>query len=123
MTIEEAIKDPKRPLSISPRDWALSMDAELEEENELIEKSSERIASEQKEVSFSYSKESGWEKIDIGIDQIIQGCQILEKGIWEANMKNLSPECRSILDAIKDIFQSAIVPYMADIVQESEKIK
>lgn len=123
MTIEEAIKDPKRPLSISPRDWALSMDAELEEENELIEKSSERIASEQKEMSFSYSKESGWEKIDIGIDQIIQGCQILEKGIWEANMKNLSPECRSILDTIKDIFQSAIVPYMADIVQESEKIK
>lgn len=123
MTIEEAIKDPKRPLSISPRDWALSMDAELEEENELIDKSSERIASEQKETSFSHSKESGWEKIDIGIDQIIQGCQILEKGIWEANMKNLSPECRSILDAIKDIFQSAIVPYMADIVQESEKIK
>ena len=123
MTIEEAIKDPKRPLSISPRDWALSMDAELEEENELIDKSSERIASEQKEASFSYSKESGWEKIDIGIDQIIQGCQILEKGIWEANMKNLSPECRSILDTIKDIFQSAIVPYMADIVQESEKIK
>ena len=123
MTIEEAIKDPKRPLSISPRDWALSVDAELEEENELIEKSSERIASEQKEMSFSYSKESGWEKIDIGIDQIIQGCQILEKGIWEANMKNLSPECRSILDTIKDIFQSAIVPYMADIVQESEKIK
>lgn len=123
MTIEEAIKDPKRPLSISPRDWALSMDAELEEENELIEKSSERIASEQKEATFSHSKESGWEKIDIGIDQIIQGCQILEKGIWEANMKNLSPECRSILDAIKDIFQSAIVPYMADIVQESEKIK
>lgn len=123
MTIEEAIKDPKRPLSISPRDWALSMDAELEEENELIDKSSERIASEQKEASFSHSKESGWEKIDIGIDQIIQGCQILEKGIWEANMKNLSPECRSILDTIKDIFQSAIVPYMADIVQESEKIK
>ena len=123
MTIEEAIKDPKRPLSISPRDWALSMDAELEEENELIEKSSERIASEQKDESFAHSKESGWEKIDIGIDQIIQGCQILEKGIWEANMKNLSPECRSILDAIKDIFQSAIVPYMADIVQESEKIK
>lgn len=123
MTIEEAIKDPKRPLSISPRDWALSIDAELEEENELIDKSSERIASEQKEASFSHSKESGWEKIDIGIDQIIQGCQILEKGIWEANMKNLSPECRSILDTIKDIFQSAIVPYIADIVQESEKIK
>lgn len=123
MTLEEAIKDPKRPLSISPRDWALSVEAELAEEEELIDKSAKRIASEQKEIEFRPSKESGWEKIDIGIDQIIQGCQILEKGIWEAGMKNLSPEYRGVLDSIKDTFQSAIVPYMADIIREADKIK
>lgn len=124
MTFEEAIKDPRRPLSMSPRDWMLSVEAELAEEEELVDKSAMRIASEmsQEDQQLTPVRENGWEMIDIGIDQIIQGCQILDKGLWQAGSRDLNPAARAILNNIKDLLDTAIVPYMADMVKESEKI-
>ena len=46
MTWEEALRDPRRPLSLSPRDWMLSVEAELEEESSLTEGSIQRIQGE-----------------------------------------------------------------------------
>ena len=123
MTLDEAIKDPKRPLSMSPRDWMLSVEAELVEDNDLTNGTVERLVPEQQEVSESTKKENGWLKIDLGIDQIIEGCKILEKGIFEVNRMDLNKSQRTSIDYIDDIYRSAIIPYMAEIVNESEKIK
>ncbi len=116
MTIEEAIRDPKRPLSISPRDWVLSVEAELEEEKELVEGSVERLIS-----SKTSSKEiSPWEKIDLGLDEMIEGAKILDSGIFSLHSQNLKPEERILLSKIKETWEGGVLPYLSELLTLSE---
>lgn len=120
MTIEEAIVDPSRPLSISPRDWALSVQAELEEEKSLIDESSKRIASEE-DPSSSGRDPEGWEKVDIGIDQMIEGCKIMDQGLFELEEKNLSSsESKKTLSTLRELLNLAIIPYLTEILDTAE---
>ena len=47
MTFEEAIFDPQRPLSLTPREWMYSVEASLAEEEELTDKAAIRIAKQE----------------------------------------------------------------------------
>lgn len=122
MRFEEAVNDKSRPLSITPREWMMSVEASLAEEEELTEKAVNRIAGKDKKDEQSTSSGDGVEKIDIGVDQIIQGIKICYAGLSEAERANLPPELRKIINKVKDLMDTAISPYMLDVIDALDKM-
>ena len=119
MTFEEAVMDPNRPLSLTPREWMYSVEATLAEENELVDKVASRIAKEEDKPE----PETGLEKIDMGIDQMVQGVRLVQSGIQDSRMVDLEPKTRKAVEKIKDLLETAIAPYLADIINYSDTME
>ena len=102
MTLNDAIFDPKRPLSITPSEWMMSVEASLAEEEELTKKSVQRIAKKEKSNSAPQKDFmlSGIQTIDIGIDQIVQGIKIVYSGLEDTNKADLKPAFRKAVSKI-----------------------
>ena len=66
---------------------------------------------------------SGIQTIDIGIDQIVQGIKIVYSGLEDTNKADLKPTFRKAVSKIKDLMDTAIVPYMKDIVNCSDELE
>lgn len=126
MTFEEAARDPRRPLSLTPREWMYSIEAKLAEEDELTEKAAQRIAARKKEGSEEQEMPpdsgTGFEKIDMGIDQLVSGCKLMRAGLRETKLVDLSPALRKVAKDIEDLLDTAIEPYLVDIIEASNKI-
>jgi len=123
MNLNEAITDSKRPLSITPKEWMMSVEASLAEEKELTENVISRMAKSKQDENKSEKKDlmlSGTETIDMGIDQIVQGIKIVYEGIKYTDKANLNPEMRKLVNGIKDLMDTAIVPYIKDVCEFSE---
>ena len=121
MTFEEAVQDPRRPLSLTPREWMYSVEATLAEEDELVDKASRRIASEQGKIPTRSG--TGLEKIDMGIDQMVQAVQMIQSGLQEARMANLPPGERKCIETIRDLLETAIEPYLLDMIKASDDME
>lgn len=122
MNINEAISDLGRPLSITPKEWMMSVEASLAEENELTEKAVMRMAAKKSD-SEPEKKDivvGGVETIDIGIDQIVQGIKIVYEGVKKADKGDAIPSLRKKVNKIKDLMDTAIVPYIKDICELSD---
>lgn len=119
MTFEEAVMDPNRPLSLTPREWMYSVEATLAEEDELVEKAALRIAKE----GEKSEPQTGLEKIDLGIDQMVQGVQLVQSGIQDSRMVDMEPKTRKAIEKIKDLLETAIAPYLADIINYSDAME
>lgn len=127
MTLNEAIQDPKRPLSINPMEWMLAVEADLAEEEELTKKVAERIATQNKKNDNVVSQKdlviTGIETIDMGIDQIIQGIKLVYSGIENSDKADMKPKLRKTVNEIKDLMNTAVVPYMKDVVELSDSFE
>lgn len=119
MTFEEAIFDPQRPLSLTPREWMYSVEASLAEEEELTDKAAIRIAKQEEKPEPS---DTGLEKVDMGIDQLVQGVELITSGLQDSRMVDLDPKTRRVLEKIKDLVETAISPYLVDIIKESDSL-
>lgn len=119
MTFEEAIFDPQRPLSLTPREWMYSVEASLAEEEELTDKVAMRIAKQEEKPEPSGT---GLEKVDMGIDQLVQGVELITSGLQDSRMVDLDPKTRKVLEKIKDLVETAISPYLVDIIKESDSL-
>lgn len=119
MTFEEAIFDPQRPLSLTPREWMYSVEASLAEEEELTDKAARRIAKQEEKPEPS---DTGLEKVDMGIDQLVQGVELITSGLQDSRMVDLDPKTRKVLEKIKDLVETAISPYLVDIIKESDSL-
>lgn len=127
MTLNEAIQDPKRPLSINPMEWMLAVEADLAEEEELTKKVAERIATQNKKNDNVVPQKdlsiTGVETIDMGIDQIIQGIKLVYSGIENSDRADMKPKLRKTVNEIKDLMNTAVVPYMKDVVELSDSFE
>lgn len=127
MTLNEAIQDPKRPLSINPMEWMLAVEADLAEEEELTKKVAERIATQNKKNDNVVPQKdlviTGIETIDMGIDQIIQGIKLVYSGIENSDKADMKPKLRKTVNEIKDLMNTAVVPYMKDVVELSDSFE
>lgn len=120
MTFEEAIMDPQRPLSLTPREWMCSVEASLAEEEELTDKVAIRIA---KQEERPVPSDTGLEKVDMGIDQLVQGVELIMSGLQDARMSDLDPKTRRVMEKIKDLIETAISPYLVDIIKASDSLE
>lgn len=118
MTFEDAASDPRRPLSLTPREWMYSVEAELAEEDQLVSKTAERIASE----NGTADKPDGLELIDLGLDQMVSGAKLLESGIRSARMLDMTPSARRAVEEVKDLLETALKPYLADAIVAADKL-
>lgn len=127
MTLNEAIQDPKRPLSINPMEWMLAVEADLAEEEELTKKVAERIATKDKKNNDTIPQKdlviTGIETIDMGIDQIVQGIKLVYSGIENSDRADMKPKLRKTVNEIKDLMDTAVVPYMKDVVELSDSFE
>lgn len=121
MSFKQAVEDPNRPLSITPREWMYAVQAQLQEQNQLVDQTINRIASQQKKKKVQV--QDGMEKIQIGIDQIVSGIKIVNQGLIDANIADLKPMQRKIVDKVKQLLETAIQPYMVDMIEQMDKLQ
>lgn len=110
MDLNEAIKDPNRPLNIKPTDWILQTERNLQalEKNKII------VASVEKDIKDGNSIAV----IDNGVDMIVQGIHVVLDGLNMSKRVDLNIKDRAVIEKIKDLIETAIVPYTSDIIKE-----
>lgn len=131
MTFEEAVMDKNRPLSITPREWMTAVEASIAEDDELTENSVKRIAKDKTKAenkpSSSDSKSSenddSMMRLELGVDQIVQGIKIVYSALDSAKSANYTPEIRSVANKVRDLFDGAISPYIIDVIDELQKLE
>jgi len=126
MNLNEAIQDPKRPLSITPKEWMMSVEANLAEEEELTKNTAKRIYAAKKKDDAPKQKDymiSGIETIDMGIDQMVQGAKLTYSGFDDTKKADLRPNIREAVEKIKELMETAIIPYLKDITELSDQFE
>lgn len=120
MTFQQAALDPNRPSSIHPREWMYAVQAQMAKEKQLVDNTVIRLAVQQNKDIKSID---GLEKIQIGVDQIVEGIKIVSQGLLDAEIANLNPQEREIVNKVKDLIETALSPYTVDIIEELDKLE
>ena len=124
MTLQEAMVDPNRPLSMTPREWMQYEEAKEQEEVENIDQTAKEIYAEAEGVSEEQadSEFGSEEKLEIGIEQMVLGCRIAIRALNELSRKDVSIRDRKAYDGISEIVNRAIAPYLADMMKYRKEI-
>lgn len=124
MTLQEAMVDPNRPLSMTPREWIQYEEAKEQEEVENIDQTAKEIYAEAEGVSEEQadSEFGSEEKLEIGIEQMVLGCRIAIRALNELSRKDVSIRDRKAYDGISEIVNRAIAPYLADMMKYRKEI-
>ena len=124
MTLQEAMVDPNRPLSMTPREWMQYEEAKEQEEVEDIDQTAKEIYAEEEGVSEEQTdlEFGSEEKLEIGIEQMVLGCRIAIRALNELSRKDVSIKDRKAYDGISEIVNRAIAPYLADMMKYRKEI-
>lgn len=125
MTLQEAIMDKNRPLSVSPHEWMQYEQAKQYEQEELIENEIKRIVAIEEnkdDEDVSDIKINVEEKLDISIEQMVLGCKMSMRILQELDRKNVSPLEREVYNEIKKNVYNAIAPYLVDILKIRKRL-
>jgi hypothetical protein len=102
----------------------LAVEAKLAEDEELTDKEAQRVVAAKKgEESTKPLDVDAIEKMDAGIDQLVQGCKILMSASDELKRANLEPNQRKSVDKINDLTNNAIGPYLVEIIEASQEFE
>ena len=124
MTLQEAMADPNRPLSMTPREWMQYEEAKEHEEVENIDQTAKGIYAEEEgipeeQVDSEFGPE---EKLEVGMEQMVLGCRIAIRALNELSRKDVSIRDRKAYDGISEIVNRAIAPYLADMMKYRKEI-
>lgn len=124
MTLQEAMVDPNRPLSMTPREWMQYEEAKEQEEVENIDQTAKEIYAEEEGFSEEQvdSEFGSEEKLEVGIEQMVLGCRIAIRALNELSRKDVSIRDRKAYDGISEIVNRAIAPYLADMMKYRKEI-
>ena len=122
--MQEAMVDPNRPLSMTPREWMQYEEAKEQEEVENIDQTAKEIYAEEEGVSEEQTdlEFGSEEKLEIGIEQMVLGCRIAIRALNELSRKDVSIRDRKAYDGISEIVNRAIAPYLADMMKYRKEI-
>ena len=124
MTFQEAIKDPNRPLSMTPQEWMQYEEAKENEEVEVVDQTSKQLYVQEMEVSEEQADEEfdAVAKLEIGIEQMVLGCRIALRALNELGRQDVSKEDRKAYDGMAEIVNFAIAPYLADMMKYRKEL-
>ena len=119
MTLQEAIADPNRPLSMTPQEWMQYEEAKEQEEVENVDQTAKAIYVEETGISEEQadSEFGSEEKLEVGIEQMVLGCRIAMRALNELSRKDVSIAERKAYDGMAEIVNRAIAPYLADMMK------
>lgn len=118
MTFQEAIKDPNRPLSMTPQEWMQYEEARDVEEAEVVDQTAKTIYEEEFVADGESDREFGSEeKLEVGIQQMVLGCRAAMRALNELSRKNATQKERNAYNGMSDIVNRAIAPYLADMMK------
>jgi len=116
MTLQEAIMDPDRPLSVPPQEWILHEEAKEHEEEDVFDAA--EIVREQganPEDASAGGMVPAEERFEIGVEQMVLGCRIAIRALQEISRKDLGTEERGYWSDCERLVYHAVAPYLADI--------
>ena len=124
MTLQEAMVDPNRPLSMTPREWMQYEEAKEQEEVEDIDQTAKGIYAEEEGIpeERADSEVGAEEKLEVGMEQMVLGCRIAIRALNELSRKDVSIRDRKAYDGISEIVNRAIAPYLADMMKYRKEI-
>ena len=118
MTFQEAVKDPNRPLSMTPQEWMQYEEARDVEEAEVVDQTAKTIYEEEFAADGESDREFGSEeKLEVGIQQMVLGCRAAMRELNELSRKNATQKERNAYNGMSDIVNRAIAPYLADMMK------
>lgn len=118
MTFQEAVKDPNRPLSMTPQEWMQYEEARDVEEAEVVDQTAKTIYEEEFVAEGESDREFGSEeKLEVGIQQMVLGCRAAMRALNELSRKNATQKERNAYNGMSDIVNRAIAPYLADMMK------
>lgn len=121
MTFQEAATDKNRPLSMTPREWMQYSEAKDQEEKDVFDDTADRIYAEETQLEEGKTVDAT-ERLEVGIEQMVLGCRIAMRALNEIERQNASIEARKNYDGISNIVNSAIAPYLADIMKFRKRL-
>lgn len=113
MTIDEAIADRDRPLSMPPAEWAQYVEASEEEERELVDGEAARLSGQADGVDGPAAVSPG-DKLEMGLEQMLLGCKMAIRALQELSREDAAQADRALYDRIGDVVYNAIGPYLVD---------
>jgi len=124
MTLQEAIADPNRPLSMTPKEWMEYDEAKEQEEVENVDKTAKMIYAQEMEIPEEQadSEFGSEEKLEIGIEQMVLGCRMALRALNELQRKDVSVQERKAYDGMSEIVNRAIAPYLADMMKFRKEV-
>ena len=120
MTIDEAIKDKDRPLSMTPQEWMQYVEAADEEDKALVDNEVARIVAQ--EGGDEPREIDSAEKLDIGIEQMVLGCKVAMRALQGLSRDNVGVKEREAYDRIGDLIYNAVGPYLSDVLETRTKL-
>ena len=124
MTLQEAMRDQNRPLSMTPQEWMQYEEAKEQEEVENVDQTAKDIYAE--EMGISEEQADGEfgseEKLEIGIEQMVLGCRMAMRALNELSRKDVAVSERKAYDGISEIVNRAIAPYLADMMKYRKEL-
>ena len=118
MTFQEAVKDPNRPLSMTPQEWMQYEEARDVEEAEVVDQTAKTIYEEEFVAEGESDREFGSEeKLEVGIQQMVLGFRAAMRALNELSRKNATQKERNAYNGMSDIVNRAIAPYLADMMK------
>ena len=112
MTLEEAIADKNRPLSVSPYEWMQYRAAEDKEAEMIFDDEADRIVQEETQ-SEEPVKTTPRERVEIGVEQMILGCRIAMRALQQIDREDAAVADRAKYDKVKDNIFNGVAPYLA----------
>jgi hypothetical protein len=108
--------DPRRPLSMSPEQWSMRRGSLKQAES--ITASDDNII-----LAKAGGETTGLEQVDAGVDSIIKGIEQINAGMKQLESIELSASEKATLSEVKELVDTAIAPYTADIVEKLDSLE
>ena len=117
-SLVDAMNDPNRPLTIDPNTWLMQMKGRRGRLDQIVSEDIRVAQAEPKPESTKKIEnvEDAAVLIDSGVDNIIAGMKSLEDGLNA--LDNLSAEEKKAVEKVQDLLDTAIAPYVSDIIEE-----
>jgi hypothetical protein len=113
----DAMNDSERPLTVPPDEWVMKM----KQRRGSAKSGESKVAVD--ESKKDQSDEEKIARVDSAVDGIISGIREFYDALALLKRTKLTPKERSVFTKVTDLLDTAVSPYVSDIVKELDKLE
>ena len=124
MTLEEAINDKNRPLSVSPDEWMRYEQASDREDEEITASEAREVLSEERGEPVPDDEEvEPFDMLEIGVARLVIGCKMCIRALHQMDRMDAGKGERAAVSRIEDLVFNAVAPYVADTLKATRALR